>query len=207
MFQSLWWWSVLAVGLFWSVGAHNRLVRLRGAVLQAFGLLDARMQAWVAMAQTPTVPAPLPVPMSVDAAERASDGPAEAADAPPADAAPAPSLATQTLWMGTHAAALQLGNSLAASRAKPLDREAMAALTAAREVLLSAWRRLLREAPDFSATLQAGGIHVLWDQQETQVQLACDEFNLAVQRYNAALGQFPAALLAWLFRFQPARPI
>ncbi|MCS4510280.1 LemA family protein [Xylophilus ampelinus] len=205
MFQSLWWWSVLAVGLFWSVGAHNRLVRLRGAVLQAFGALDTRMQAWVAMAQTPTAPVPAAAP--ADRAGRMPSGPEAAADAPPADAAPAPSLATQTLWSGTHAAALQLGNSLAASRAKPLDREAMAALTAAREVLLSAWRRLLREAPDFSATLHVGGIHVQWDQQETQVQLACDAFNLAVQRYNAALGKFPAALLAWLFRFQPARPI
>ena len=140
MFQSLWWWSVLAVGLFWSVGAHNRLVRLRGAVLQAFGSLDARMQAWVAMAQTPTVPAALPVAAPADGAERTADGPSDPADAPPADTAPAPapSLATQTLWMGTHAAALQLGNSLAASSARPLDREAMAALTAARAVLLSA---------------------------------------------------------------------
>ena len=110
MFQSLWWWSVLAVGLFWSVGAHNRLVRLRGAVLQAFGSLDARMQAWVAMAQTPTVPAPLPVAASAEGTGRIADGPPGAADVPPAETAPAPSPATQTLWLGTHAAALQLGN-------------------------------------------------------------------------------------------------
>ncbi len=53
----------------------------------------------------------------------------------------------------------------------------------------------------------AGGLHVLWDQGDTQVQVAADQFIQAVQRYNAALGQFPAALLAWILRLSPARTL
>lgn len=182
MFPSLWWWMVPAVLLSWAVGAHNRLVRLRGAVLQTFTTVDAQMQRWIALAESPAVPWP--------------------ADVPAGDAAPA-----QALWAGVHAAALQLGASLAATRARPLDLGALAALGAAREVLRSAWLRLLQDSPAFASSVQAGGVHVLWDQQDTQVQLACDQFNLAVERYNTAIGAFPAVLLAWIFRFIPARPL
>jgi LemA protein len=33
------------------------------------------------------------------------------------------------------------------------------------------------------------------------------QFNRAVDRYNAAIAQFPALLLAWLFGFTPALAI
>ena len=36
-------------------------------------------------------------------------------------------------------------------------------------------------------------------------QRATETFNEAVARYNEAIGQFPAILLAWLFGFQPGR--
>ena len=35
-------WGLCALMLFWAVGAYNRLVRLRSAVVQAFGGLDAQ---------------------------------------------------------------------------------------------------------------------------------------------------------------------
>ncbi|HEY1225951.1 MAG TPA: hypothetical protein VGF26_01390, partial [Ramlibacter sp.] len=34
---------------------------------------------------------------------------------------------------------------------------------------------------------------------------AADRFSRAVDHYNDAIAQFPAALLAWLFGFRPAR--
>ena len=36
-------------------------------------------------------------------------------------------------------------------------------------------------------------------------QTATEHFNLAVTRYNEAIAQFPAVILAWLFGFQPGR--
>ena len=41
--ESLASWIVIAVLLFWFVGAYNRLVRLRASVLQAYATLDAAL--------------------------------------------------------------------------------------------------------------------------------------------------------------------
>ncbi|NMM78018.1 LemA family protein [Acidovorax sp. SRB_14] len=49
MFSSPIFWIALALALFWAVGAYNRLVRLRSAVLQAFGGLDAHFVRLLAM--------------------------------------------------------------------------------------------------------------------------------------------------------------
>jgi len=38
-----------------------------------------------------------------------------------------------------------------------------------------------------------------------QTEMARAEFNKAVERYNAAVTQFPAVLLARLFGFRPAQ--
>ena len=48
--ESLASWIVIAVLLFWFVGAYNRLVRLRAAVLQSYGTLDAGGMAALATA-------------------------------------------------------------------------------------------------------------------------------------------------------------
>lgn len=45
-------WAVLAVALFWSVGAYNRLVRLRSQAIGAFGALDGQFRRYIALVQT-----------------------------------------------------------------------------------------------------------------------------------------------------------
>ncbi|QHI98626.1 LemA family protein [Xylophilus rhododendri] len=178
---SLWWWVVPAVLAFWAVGAHNRLTRLRAAVLQAFGQLDAAMALWIELVP----PAPDP--------------------ATPLDEAAA---ADEAGWAGLRAAALQLGACLAVARQRRQRRQRradIAALSAARDVLRDAWQRLLLETPRFGGQAQPGSIHLVWEQRDTQVQLAIDQYNQAVRLYNAALGQFPAAILAWLLRLRRAQ--
>jgi LemA protein len=44
-------WGVLALVLFWAVGAYNRLVRLRGQVLAAFLPVDARLSQFILLLQ------------------------------------------------------------------------------------------------------------------------------------------------------------
>lgn len=39
--DALYWGVALALGLFWAVGAHNRLVRLRGEVIRQWSSVDA----------------------------------------------------------------------------------------------------------------------------------------------------------------------
>jgi LemA protein len=62
---SYWPWLVLAVLMFWSVGAYNRLVRLRNAILQCFApvaqhlesrstLLQAQIDLWAQRADAPS---------------------------------------------------------------------------------------------------------------------------------------------------------
>jgi LemA protein len=38
-------WAIAALLLFWAVGAYNRLVQLRGAIVRQFALVDAQFRA------------------------------------------------------------------------------------------------------------------------------------------------------------------
>jgi len=175
---SLWWWVVPAVLAFWAVGANNRLTRLRASVLQSFAALDAAIGPWLEL-----VPSPPVADAAVDAQQ----------------------LTDEAAWAGLRAAALQLGACLAVARQRPQRRADISALAAARDVLRDAWQRVLLDTPGFGGPAQAGSIHLLWEQRDTQVQLAVDSYNHAVRQYNAALGQFPAAVLAWVMRLRRAQ--
>lgn len=171
-------WILLALLLFWAVGAYNRLIRLRSAVLQAFGALDAHWQRWIALvaeyaASRIGMPEPDTRPAGVGASLRALD-----------------------------AAAAQFSASLAVVRARPLDGDAVAALLAAEKVLDTAWQGMTLEQAR-SADGVAPPALAPWIHQREQLALHVGEarrlFNEAVARYNHGAGQFPANLLAWLF--------
>ena len=49
MWSSPLFWIVFAVALFWALGAYNRLMRLRSAVVQSFGGFDAHMLRLLAL--------------------------------------------------------------------------------------------------------------------------------------------------------------
>ncbi len=190
-------WILLAVLLFWAVGAYNRLVRLRSAAIQAFGGLDVHFVRVMGMM-----------------------GEYEAAQSP---APPGQSEARTALW----AATTQFGACLAVARARPLDAGAAAALSAGREVLRTAWTTMVRaareprEVPSRTARGKRASREpvaaadddalALWEQrwQELWAQsaLATGQFNDAVAAYNAAIRQFPARLLAWLFGFHAAQAL
>ncbi|NUN60484.1 MAG: LemA family protein [Burkholderiaceae bacterium] len=101
-------WILLAVMVFWAVGAYNRLVRLRSAAIQAFGGLDVYL---VRMMALPGGGAAAPDPMG----QKVSPA-----------------------WQSLQAAATQFGASLAVARAQPLQADAAAALSTALQVLCAA---------------------------------------------------------------------
>jgi LemA protein len=176
-------WSVAAVLLFWSVGAYNRLMRLRAEANTAFGALETELSKQVALVREclpppePTQPAPL-------------------------DGEPT------SFWAGLHGAAAQFAASLAAARARPLEPEGIAALAAAQDVLTMAWERAERDdAHDLAGPRLPETLTVRRAQMVIQVRAATDHFNQAVARYNAAIAQFPAVVLAWLFGFKRGRGI
>jgi LemA protein len=183
MTSSIVWWTVAAVLLFWSVGAYNRLVRLRAGANNAFAAVEAELTRQAELVRThlpppePTQPAPLEAePMS--------------------------------FWGALHAAASQLAAALNAARGKPLDPDRIAALSAAQDVLAMAWERAERDdAHDLAGPRLPDTLLLRRQQSLLAAHAATEHFNKAVTSYNEAIAQFPAILLAWLFGFKAARAL
>jgi LemA protein len=108
------------------------------------------------------------------------------------------------LWAALGGATAQLSASLAAMRPRPLQAEAAAALGTAQAVLMSAWQRVQHDAHDLAGASLPDTVAAQWQQLAADTAKAQAQFNEAVARYNAAIGQFPAVLLAWLFGFGAA---
>ena len=172
-------WLLLGVLVFWAVGAYNRLVRLRSVALLAFGALDAQ---WLRHTEllSATVPMPVLVPVA--------DGPVAA----PVE--PEPPVSTALA-----AASAQLMASLAVARSRPLERDAIAALAAARSVWDMAWTQALGHGE-----VDRVGAQQRWELWATQAAAAQSQFNSAITQHNLAVNQFPAVGLARLFGFRPA---
>ena len=102
-------------------------------------------------------------------------------------------------------ATTQMGASLAVARSQPLQRDALAALTAARSVLDATWRTVVTEAdgPDAKAMLAPWSIR--WEEHHTQIDQAVQVINHAAEQHDAAIHQFPARVLAWVFGFKAAK--
>lgn len=177
---------LLALLLFWAVGAYNRLIRLRSTALQAFGALDAHWQRWMSL-------------LAEYAAARAGQADADAIPEAASDSQAA-----------LDAAAAQFGASLAVARARPLDGGAAAALLAAAQVLDTAWQAMIHDAARASEGVAPPAL-APWIHQREQLALHSSEarrlFNEAVAGYNHAIAQFPANLLAWLFGMKQGRTL
>lgn len=208
----VWLAGIAAVLLFWSLGAYNRLVRLRAAVSQAFGALDeqlVRQLVWIqgnlpaairdAEGAAGQLEADAPAAASAPVANRTADDAADAADA----AEPVPNPAFDA-WTRLSAAATQLAAALAQARAQPLAAEPIASLVMAHEALRTAWAGVLSTAIAADATPSADRLQERWMRLLHQSLPLRARFNEAAQQYNQAIGQFPASLLAASFRFTPA---
>jgi LemA protein len=175
-------WSLGAVLLFWMVGAYNRLMRLRADANAAFATLEAQLSRQVDLVRNQ-----LPGPEATQPASLDGEG---------------------SFWAGLHGAAAQFAASLAAARSRPLEPAGIAALSAAQDVLAMAWERAERDdahdlaGPRLPDTVTSRRAHLA-----LQTHAATEQFNKAVVRYNQAIAQFPAVLLAWLFGFRPGRGV
>lgn len=194
--ESLASWIVIAVLLFWFVGAYNRLVRLRATVLQAYGALDAALSKQLDFVQASIAAAPSETVLNESLSSIAP----------------------------LQAATTQLSTLLGATRLHPLDGGGMAALATALQVWIGAWRRqhpddvtvfdadgtLSRPVPLLPgavATMPGTTEPIAWPEPSAAAEIARTQFNLAVRQYNAAIAQFPALLVAWAVRLRAAAPL
>lgn len=214
MWYSPLFWIAVAVTVFWALGAYNRLMRLRSAVVQAFGGLDAHMLRVMAL-------------LGEFASARMGR---EQPCGEPCEKVP-------FIYGALEGASVQFGASLAVARARPLRADALAALSAARSTLDSSWNAAMTQADALPASetgcatinphegqrrdadasddaAQAPAVEdppallqwqIRWSEHALHCNEAVEVFNDAVDQYNDAITQFPASLLARICGFQTAR--
>ena len=169
--------AVLAVLVFWAVGAYNRLVSPRNDIARAFTPVDAQirqrhalLQQWLAALRPFVEHSP------------------EALDA-------------------VTAACGQLQVACDTVRARPSAARPMTSLRLAEETLANARTRLNAELPAKPELLAGLAVSVLGEElaaADSTLGFARRQFNEATQNYNDALDQFPTWVIAGLFRFRGA---
>jgi LemA protein len=179
-------WALMALTVFWALGAYNRLVRLRADMVRALQTLVAQWQL---------------------NAQRIRDELSSLSHTNESDSAWA-SLgdATQS-WRPLALATKQLQACLTGVQTKPnmmppLDD--LASVRAAHELLHSAWQRLVTSQDDLAGAAVPQSLAQLWQQQNLLAQEKHNSYNHCVQRFNGAIEQFPAIFLAWIFGFSAA---
>ena len=179
-------WIALAVLLFWSIGAYNRLMRLRFQASAAFGSLEHVLKQHVSIVQA-NFPAP--------AGNHSEFDPDQGHDTPDAAA------------LRLVAAAGQFAVSLSIAKAAPLDELTMSALRTAHEALHLSWSRVRDLPHDLAGPALSPALQSQWEHTTSQAELAEGEFARLVMVYNNAVQQFPALLLAGLFGLKTAKSL
>ena len=173
----LWLWVVAAVLLFWTVGAYNRLVRLRAAIKLSFVNVEARARQRDAL-----------LAQWLNAAAVSLGASAHAVDA-------------------LRGACVQVIAAVDHARTVPIDAQAIASLRLAEEVLIGARGRLstelalqVRSAAGEDAVLQTDELA----EADATLSFARRQFDETAQAYNDAASQFPTWVIAGLFGFRAA---
>lgn len=182
MTSTLLFWLTLAVLLFWALGAHNRLVRLRAKVIGAFAAVDHRLMQVLTL-------------VSERAAVQRGQPEADAVlDAPNVDA--------ESGLDGLQGAAIQFEVALRVARKSPLDGPSIAALRTACATIKVSWERSQAQ-PDEALTANQRA----WEDNQRARNEAMESFNQSVAIYNRAIAQFPAVVLAYFFGFRAAETL
>ena len=169
--------TLLAMLVFWAVGAYNRLVRLKNIIANAFSQIDVQLKRRYDL-----------IPNLVEAAKKYLQH-------------------EQATLEAVISARNQARSASDTVRSRPGKADAVIALAAAEQTLDSSLGRLfaLAEAyPDLKADQTIRELSEELTSTENKVGFARQAYNDAVLDYNNAQGQFPALLVARLFGFAPS---
>jgi LemA protein len=192
---------IAIVVVCWALGAHNRLVRLRGHVALA---LRELAQAWRQQARE--------LAASLDAlkghtteSQWASLG---ALGAEPPAWRPLAQANAQFLACLEALAPAAQDKPGAASPAPAARRAAIVAavddlssVRAARDVQLAQWQRLRDAQQDLAGEPVPPQLQQQWATHDHLIAERLRDYNGHVERYHEAINQFPALLLAWVWGF------
>ena len=169
--------AILAILVFWAVGAYNRLIRLKNVIANAFGQIDVQLKRRYDL-----------IPNLVEAAKKYLSHERETLEA-------------------VINARNQAKSASDAVRSRPANALAVTTLVAAEQALDGSLGRLFAVAeayPDLKADQTIRELSEELTSTENKVTFARQAFNDAVLDYNNAQGQFPAVLIAKLFSFTPS---
>ena len=169
--------AVLALLVFWAVGAYNRLVRLKNVIANSFGQIDVQLKRRYDL-----------IPNLVEAAKKYLQHERETLEA-------------------VISARNQARAASDAVRSQPANAEAVNSLVAAEQVLGGTLDRLFAIAeayPELKADQTIRELSEELTSTENKVAFSRQAYNDAVLDFNNAQGQFPALLIARLFSFMPS---
>lgn len=174
-------WLLLAVLVFWAIGAFKRLKRLRQDSKQAFAPVDAQLLQvidWLRNCARLKLLKERVAGVPIDHAQHAL--------LPSADL---------------------LETVLLEARQHPLQSEAIAALDSTWQGAQAAWQTYVQlsqgQAGVNDEQLQEWSLR--WQRMTTLHRHSTDQFNAAALTYNHAIAQFPACVIARLSGLKPAR--
>ena len=180
-------WLSIAVLLFWAMGAHNRLMRLRFQSIEAFAALENLLNQYILMVKANVTNATGSTDFLDDIQENNN--------------------ACSDACVDLTAAVDQFSVALKLAHAKPLNGLTILTLRTAFETLCLCWTRLRELQPNQLCTSRPDTLQLQWEHVTLQAEIASTEFNRQVLNYNEAIHQFPALLLAWIFGFKEAKPL
>ncbi len=177
-------WLVLAVMIFWSVGAYNRMMRLRTQAIGTFAPVTNLLQQYLSLIRT--IPPELVTEPMVDDTLAGNQYVVAASSA----------LAS---------AADEFSQALKAASSGPLAGLAVDTLRVKLESLCLSWLQLQNLPADLAGPVLPESLQLQWNRVAFEFEKARIDFNQAVEQYNHAIAQFPAVVLAGLTGFQPAK--
>jgi LemA protein len=181
--------SILAVLFFWAVGAYNRLVVLRASVAKQFAAVDAQLIRVLVWLQ-----GNLPASMRDMLSEM------EEAALPEA-------LLKNERDLKLLAILEELSDSLDLARTQPLTPALMSKVNQNR-LALAAWAKAeVRAGQSGEATWFIDPLPYKFDRLKAQAWPLMDAYNQAATKYNDAVLQFPASVLAKQLNFVPAQTL
>jgi LemA protein len=176
-------WILVSLIVFWTLGAYNRLVRLRSDWVQALQLLAAQWQAHAMAVQQA-----LPHSSSTDAA--------------PIDLG-----VDSGNWLSLALAAKQFQACIVNIVSKPHaipTVDDLSSIRTAYDVLHSVWISLKNVGDDLAGAPVPNHLVLIWQQHALLVVEKRTRYNVQVLAYNRAVEQFPTLMLAWVFGFESA---
>lgn len=180
---SLYLWVGMALAVFWGVGVYNRLMRMRARALDALGSVEKHMRKYIGL-----VDAHLSAPGTSVTQEESN-----LSEESPGNE-----------WAHLQTALVAMEAALKEARAASLQIAPVNRLGDAFDAVQKAWSCLCDLPADLVGPAVPEVMRLQWDAITAKVQTARGGLNRILTKYNEAIHQFPARLVAGLMRFEPA---